>query len=92
MKKALLGLAALASLALACNGSDDPGDPSNRSTEFPAGRVVKNEPARGKYEICVLAAYNDKGYKKGEVACKGERTAEEARLCPVGAYYPECRN
>lgn len=84
--------AAVALVALQCSDASDPGDPSNRGTELPAGKVVKSEPSNTGYEICVLASYDDAGYRKGEVACKGNRSQEESKLCSVGEFYPECKN
>jgi len=63
------------------------------STDLPVGQVTKVTKDTGTtYEICVRAAYDDRGFKKGEVTCRGARSSEEARLCPVGANYPECKN
>lgn len=95
----LVGLSAAVAFGFtACNTKDDPGNASHRTTELPAGDVVsvRKDGTPAGYEICVKAAYSDKGYHKGETACKGDRTSNEAVPCTPDKHhkkkYPDCKN
>jgi len=81
-------LAAVAAMALGCDLGGSESGPA--STELPIGRVSRVVKT-GNNEICVVAAYSDRGFKRDHEYCRGLRPQVEIDHCQVGERYPDCK-
>jgi hypothetical protein len=83
----------LALLGIACDGGGENGGPI--TDDPPSGKVTSigyDNGAHTTFKVCVRAAYDDSGFKKGEVYCRGNRDVKDNILyaCRAGQLWPEC--